>query len=307
MNALSVVPIEVFSDENLGKPELRVLGALYSFASKKNDFVVWPELSAIGGRCGYDDTTYVSKVLTRLQKFGWLVKRKRGWTGGNRYFLRPPGQSIVCITEHVEEKNYMPKLEKTTNLDKPPNLDDSSKMDKSSKMEETPKLDQNYNSNLDGMSNSNLDKPSKNNEWSTEQSTEESTKNLLAQSAQEPIEQNNFQLEEPPQPDPIAIKIPTVGYDVRGEEFPVHESLVIEFEVAYPAVDVRQELREIRMWNLTNKSNRKTLSGMLKHINAWLAREQNRNRPIAVPTAINKKSTRDRSIQEDLKDDTWAV
>lgn len=69
------------------------------------------------------------------------------------------------------------------------------------------------------------------------------------------------------------IRIPT---NRTGEEFAVTEAHVSEFNQAYPSVDVQQVLREIRAWNVSNPTRRKTANGMLKHINSWLAREQNR-------------------------------
>jgi hypothetical protein len=41
-------------------------------------------------------------------------------------------------------------------------------------------------------------------------------------------------------------------------------------------VDVRQKLREIRQWNIDNPTNRKTKSGICKHISVWLSGEQNK-------------------------------
>jgi uncharacterized protein YdaU (DUF1376 family) len=70
----------------------------------------------------------------------------------------------------------------------------------------------------------------------------------------------------------IVIEIPLVG----GTEYPVRQSLVTELDAAYPAVDVLQTLREIRAWNLANPRERKTESGVVRHINRWMAKEQNR-------------------------------
>lgn len=61
-----------------------------------------------------------------------------------------------------------------------------------------------------------------------------------------------------------------------GSDFAVTEPMVIEFERLYPAVDVPQTMREIRGWNLARPTQRKTRGGILKHINGWLAREQNK-------------------------------
>jgi hypothetical protein len=61
-------------------------------------------------------------------------------------------------------------------------------------------------------------------------------------------------------------------------EFSVSQVLCDEWQALYPAVDVLQALRNIRGWNLANPKNRKTRSGILKHITQWLAKEQNNTR-----------------------------
>lgn len=61
-----------------------------------------------------------------------------------------------------------------------------------------------------------------------------------------------------------------------GTEYAVTAKLAAEFELLYPAVDVPQTLREIRGWNIANPKQRKTRIGVLKHINFWLSKEQNR-------------------------------
>jgi len=61
-----------------------------------------------------------------------------------------------------------------------------------------------------------------------------------------------------------------------GEEFPIRKSLIAEFERLYPALDVPQTLREMRGWCLANPTRRKTKSGVLRFVNGWLSKEQNR-------------------------------
>ncbi len=63
---------------------------------------------------------------------------------------------------------------------------------------------------------------------------------------------------------------------VDKTEFQVTQAMIDEFSELYPAVDVKQTLNEIRGWNLTHPTQRKTRTGILKHINTWLAKEQNR-------------------------------
>lgn len=59
-------------------------------------------------------------------------------------------------------------------------------------------------------------------------------------------------------------------------EYPITASMVAEWEGLYGECDVMQTLREIRGWNLANPSKRKTKSGILSHVNRWLAKEHNR-------------------------------
>jgi len=62
----------------------------------------------------------------------------------------------------------------------------------------------------------------------------------------------------------------------RGLEYPIFYSMVEEWKNLYPKVDVEQQLREIRGWNLSHTTKRKTKAGILKHITSWLSREQNK-------------------------------
>lgn len=65
--------------------------------------------------------------------------------------------------------------------------------------------------------------------------------------------------------------IPIVG----GKEFGVSKEFAAELAELYPNVDVPQTLREIRGWNLANPKRQKTLSGVSRHINQWMQKEQN--------------------------------
>ena len=66
--------------------------------------------------------------------------------------------------------------------------------------------------------------------------------------------------------------IPVVG----GEEFGVSQELVAELELAYPQVDVPQTLREVRVWCIANPTKQKTRTGIMRFVNHWLAKEQNK-------------------------------
>jgi len=59
-------------------------------------------------------------------------------------------------------------------------------------------------------------------------------------------------------------------------EYPVTEEQVKEWAKLYPAVDVMQELRKMKGWLDANPSRRKTKKGILRFINSWLSKEQDR-------------------------------
>lgn len=61
-----------------------------------------------------------------------------------------------------------------------------------------------------------------------------------------------------------------------GTEYPVSHKEYAEFVAIYPAVNVAQQLREMRGWLISNPAKRKTRSGILRFINRWLAKEQDK-------------------------------
>lgn len=78
----------------------------------------------------------------------------------------------------------------------------------------------------------------------------------------------------PSSPPPAAV-LPLVD----GSDFSIAQETVDELSGLYPAVDVDQQLRNMRGWLLANPKNRKTKAGIMRFVNSWLAREQNRTRP----------------------------
>jgi phage replication O-like protein O len=74
---------------------------------------------------------------------------------------------------------------------------------------------------------------------------------------------------------PVFLKIPIVGQK-NGNEYPVTEDQVGEWQELFPGIDVRQSLRNIKAWNLSNPKRRKHLSGIERHITSWLASDQNK-------------------------------
>ena len=59
-------------------------------------------------------------------------------------------------------------------------------------------------------------------------------------------------------------------------EHPITEAMAAEWAQAYPAVDVNQQLREMRAWCLANPKNRKTAAGIARFVTTWLGREQDK-------------------------------
>lgn len=62
-------------------------------------------------------------------------------------------------------------------------------------------------------------------------------------------------------------------------EYEVSENDVVTYQQLYPGIDVKQELRNIEAWCLSNPRNRKTRNGAKRFLNAWLSRAQNSARP----------------------------
>ena len=80
---------------------------------------------------------------------------------------------------------------------------------------------------------------------------------------------------EPEQSSAAALTIPLND----GSEYIVSEEDIAEWRKTYPAVDVEQELREMRSWCRANPKLRKTKRGVRRFIVAWLARHQDKGHP----------------------------
>lgn len=61
-----------------------------------------------------------------------------------------------------------------------------------------------------------------------------------------------------------------------GSEYEILSSVVAELAPLYPAVDVDQQLRNMRGWLLGNPSNRKTRTGVMRFVSAWLSKAQDK-------------------------------
>lgn len=70
----------------------------------------------------------------------------------------------------------------------------------------------------------------------------------------------------------VFIKLPLID----RTDFAVSEAYVRELQELYPAVDVKQALRNMRGWLDSNPKNRKTPRGIKRFITGWIGREQDR-------------------------------
>lgn len=78
------------------------------------------------------------------------------------------------------------------------------------------------------------------------------------------------------EPEPVSTP-PVITLPLNdGSEYPVTVEQCHEWAGLYPAVDVIQQLRNMRGWLDSNPSRRKTKRGINRFITSWLAKEQDR-------------------------------
>ena len=86
---------------------------------------------------------------------------------------------------------------------------------------------------------------------------------------------------EPQAPSPPSAP-PVIGLPLNdGTEYGVTEGQCREWAELYPAVDILQQLRNMRGWLLSNAERRKTRRGIKRFVTGWLSREQDRGRNCA--------------------------
>lgn len=88
---------------------------------------------------------------------------------------------------------------------------------------------------------------------------------------------------EPPSDSPPAALIPLVD----GQEAAFTQDQVDDWARAYPAVDVAQQLRQMRAWCIANPTRRKTARGVQSFIVGWLTKEQNSGRTAKTGTPVS--------------------
>lgn len=74
-----------------------------------------------------------------------------------------------------------------------------------------------------------------------------------------------------------------------GLLFPISQDQFARWQELYPAVNVKTELSKIIGWLEANPKKRKTARGMLKFVNAWLSREQDKAHiPVFAPQIASR-------------------
>lgn len=79
-----------------------------------------------------------------------------------------------------------------------------------------------------------------------------------------------------------------------GTSYEITENDVDTFQQLYPGIDVRQEIRSVTAWCLSNPKNRKTRAGAKRFLNSWLSRAQNSAKP-------NRGYTKTAEVSTDVK------
>lgn len=111
--------------------------------------------------------------------------------------------------------------------------------------------------------------------------------NIARSSAKQTIEQDT--------------RVPVITLQLNtGEEYPFYDSDVIQWKELYPAVDVMQELRNMKGWCISNPTKRKTKRGINRFVNNWLASEQNKGGTRGYANKQSQQSSSYGSITEKL-------
>jgi len=71
---------------------------------------------------------------------------------------------------------------------------------------------------------------------------------------------------------------------VDKTDFDVDAQMVSDWEIAYPAIDVDQQLRSMKAWLSANPANRKTRAGIERFIVRWLSKAQDKAPRSGIPT-----------------------
>lgn len=80
-----------------------------------------------------------------------------------------------------------------------------------------------------------------------------------------------------PEPEPAPDRRKAASLTLNDKtEYWIFDDQVKEWTELFPAVDVMQELRKMKSWLDSNPSRRKTRRGVLRFVNGWLSKEQDK-------------------------------
>lgn len=117
-----------------------------------------------------------------------------------------------------------------------------------------------------------------------------SSRNPIQSESESESESNPYYLPGAEDSGPKAESPPVISLLLNDKsEYGVFQSDIDEWSSLYPAVNVLQELREMKGWCIANPTKRKTKKGINRFITSWLAREQDKG-PSRFPT-YSKPST----------------
>lgn len=104
-------------------------------------------------------------------------------------------------------------------------------------------------------------------------------------------------------PSPKAAKLPAIISISLNDnsEYPITQPDIDSWAELYPAVDIMQELRKMKGWALANPTKRKTVKGIKRFINSWLAKEQDKYHPTAQTAKPNSRPADDWGDMDFLK------
>ena len=92
----------------------------------------------------------------------------------------------------------------------------------------------------------------------------------------------------------IATEPPVIEFILNDKTYyPITQKQVDKWSELYPNVDIMQQLRKMCGWLDANPRNRKTKGGILKFVNGWLAREQDKPRKVQQQTTKDLASNLD--------------
>lgn len=83
--------------------------------------------------------------------------------------------------------------------------------------------------------------------------------------------------------EPAVELLPTNKYNTEGEEYPVTQSQIDEWQAIYPAVNCAQEVKKAKAWIKANPAKAKTYRGMAKFLNGWMSRQQDKGGTVQQP------------------------